>query len=150
RRSVLIYLFFPSAFFLSGAYSESVAALLSAAAMLSARRTRWALASGLAGVATLARPLGFVAIGPVIATFLSRHREAPLSTRVGSVVAMIAPAALAAATYIVFSRATFGDPWAFANEQAAMRGPIAPPWVPFVEIVRTGPRLHGYGNSIID
>src|SRR5262249_21192870 len=62
RRATWIYLLFPSGFFLSGAYSESLLLVTTTAAVLMARRRHWLLAGILAGLATLARPIGVIAV----------------------------------------------------------------------------------------
>src|SRR5579862_2198059 len=70
RRAMWIYLLFPSAFFLSGAYSESLLMAVSAGALLAARRDRWWLAGLLASAATLARPVGVLAVAPLVVEYL--------------------------------------------------------------------------------
>jgi hypothetical protein len=57
---------------------------------------------------------------------------------------------LAVAGYLVFAVAAFGDPWAALSGQAAIRGPMAAPWQPFIDLWHAGPRLHAYGNSVLD
>jgi len=150
RRGVLIYLLFPSGFFLSGAYSESIVLLPTAAAVLAARQRRWPLAAMLAGAATLARPLGLIAVVPVLAEFVQFRRPEPAPRWVLSLAAITGPTIVAALAYLAFSTLTFGDPLAFTEEQAWMRGPLAAPWRPFVNMVVFGPRLHAYENSIVD
>ena len=57
---------------------------------------------------------------------------------------------MAIAGYLVFASVTFGDPLAFHHEQASMRGPLTAPWEPFLNLLRIGPRLHSYDNSLVD
>ena len=56
--TVLLLAFAPLSFFFSAIYTESLFLLLSVAAVLAARRERWAVAGILAGLATLTRPTG--------------------------------------------------------------------------------------------
>src|SRR5262249_10376251 len=105
------YLLFPSAFFLSGAYSESLLLVVTAAALLLARQ-RWWLASGvLAGLATLTRPLGVVAIVPVLAEYVSWRRNAPVDAA-RELASIVLPVAAAAAVYLVLAWNVFGNPLA--------------------------------------
>jgi Gpi18-like mannosyltransferase len=146
--AVWIYLLFPSAFFLSAPYSESVLLAVSAGAVLLARQRRWLGAGLLAALSTLARPLGVVAIVPVLAEYIAWRRgaaEAP--ARLGAIVAPVAAAAL---VYVVLAWNVFGSALAVIDMQASVRGSVGPPWQPFVEMWQTGPRLHGFNNSLVD
>lgn len=58
RRIVMLWLAFPSAFFLSAVYSESTFMLFSVAAFLAARRQKWALVALLGALAAATRPMG--------------------------------------------------------------------------------------------
>lgn len=151
RRAIWIYLLFPSTFFLSGAYSESVLLAVAAGALLAARRRYWATAGLLAALATLTRPVGIVAVVPLVAEYIAMHRTSADDTRSRIVLLQIlAPALLAMAGYLAFSAAAFGDPLATFAGQAAIRGPMAAPWQPFIDLWHAGPRWHSYDNSIVD
>jgi hypothetical protein len=146
--AVWIYLLFPSAFFLSAAYSESVLLAVTAGALLLARQRRWLWAGVLAAMSTLARPLGVVAIVPLLAEYIAWRRASPEApARLASIVV---PVAAAAAVYAVLAWSAFGNPLAVLDMQASVRGGIGPPWQPFVEMWRAGPRIHGFNNSLID
>src|SRR5262249_30034760 len=72
RRVVWIYLVFPGSLFLSAPYTESVMLAATVGAVLAARQRRWLVSGLLASAATLARPVGFIALtAPLL--------EAPLS-----------------------------------------------------------------------
>ena len=157
RRAVWVYLLFPSAFFLSGVYSESVLLATTAGALLAARLERWIVAGVLAGVAVLARPVGAMAIVPVLFEFLSRSGAASPSAGPAGVrrspallVGTLTPTLIAVAGYLVFAAATFGDPLATLDGQASVRGPLGPPWRPFIELWQQGAQLHSFDHSIID
>jgi len=147
--AVWTYLLFPSAFFLSGVYSESVLLLTTTGALLMARQERWLAAGVLAALATLTRPLGVVAIVPVLAEYASRKRVASPDPA-PSLACILVPAAAAAAAYVVLAWNVFGNPMAVVDMQASVRGEFSAPWEPFLEIWRHGPRLHAFNNSVID
>jgi hypothetical protein len=153
-RAVWIYLLFPSAFFLSGAYSESVLLAATAGALLAARRRRWWVAGVCAGLATLARPVGVVAVVPLLVEWVTMRRsETPIPFRTGSVrvlLAVVGPTLVAGAAYLAFAAWVFGQPLAMLESQASVRGAIAAPWQPFIELWRAGPRLHSFDNSLVD
>ena len=152
RRSVWIYLLFPSAIFLSGAYSESVLLALATGALLAARCRRWSYAGILAGLATLARPVGIVTVVALVAEFWTartaeKNAEPQWRTALPG---MLAPVILAVIGYLMFAAWMFGDPLAVISSQASIRGPMAAPWQPFVDLWRSGPRLHAFDRSMVD
>jgi hypothetical protein len=151
RRALWIYLLFPSTFFLSGAYSESVLLAAAAGALLAARRRHWAMAGLLAAFATLTRAVGIVAVVPLVAEYITtRHTSSEDTPSRIALLQVLAPPLLAAAGYLVFSAAAFGDPLATVAGQAAIRGPMAAPWQPFIDLWSAGPRWHTFDNSIVD
>jgi len=129
RRALWIYVLFPSAFFLSGAYSESVLLAVAAGAVLAARRRQWLVAGVLAGLAALTRPVGIAAVVPIVAEYFTMRRET-LSTDTSWVipVQILVPPLLAVAAYLAFADIAFGDPLATLSGQAAIRGPMVVPW----------------------
>lgn len=66
RLAVALVAFAPMAVFLSAVYSESLYLALSVAAFLLARRSRWAWAGALAGLATLARVSGVMLLPALV------------------------------------------------------------------------------------
>ena len=152
RRTMWIYLLFPSAMFLSGVYSESSLLVLTAGALLASRRRQWLIAGILAGLSIIARPIGVAAIVAVFVELwtASRTDEATHAKRLRHLAALTLPIAAAGIGYLVFSAITFGGPSAMMEGQASIRGPLAAPWKAFVDFWNAGPRLHGFGNSILD
>jgi hypothetical protein len=73
--TVLLVAFAPLSFFFSAIYTESLFLLLSVAAVLAARRERWALAGVLAGLATLTRPTGILLMLPIVIMRLRVRRR---------------------------------------------------------------------------
>ena len=151
RRATWVYLLFPSTFFLSGAYSESLLLAVAAGAILAARRRQWFLAGLLAGLAALTRPVSIVAIVLLVVEYIAmRCASAQRTPSHVTLVWILAPTMFAVAGYLMFAVAAFGDPLAALSGQAAIRGPMGAPWQPFIDLWQAGPRLHAYDNSILD
>jgi hypothetical protein len=157
RRTMWIYLLFPSAFFLSGVYSESVLLAITAGALLAARRERWIVAGLLAGLAVFARTIGVMAVVPVVIEFLNRPANASSSTPTprarrspAMLAGILAPPLVAVVAFLVFVTATFGDPLATFAGQASVRGAMAPPWRPFIMLWQEGAQLHSFDHSLFD
>jgi len=70
RATVLLVAFFPTAFFFSAVYSESLFLLVSVGAFLAARNGRWAWAGALGGLAALTRNSGVLLLVPLALLFL--------------------------------------------------------------------------------
>src|SRR5262245_3180538 len=151
-RTTWIYLLFPSAMFLSGVYSESALLALTAGSLLAARCRRWLLAGTLAGLATIARPVGVAIVVALLAELwtISRNDQETRSAWRRCLSALLAPVIAALAAYLTFATVTFGTPLVMVSSQASIRGPLAAPWQAFVDFWNAGPHLHGFGNSILD
>ena len=68
--TLLLVAFFPSAFFFSAVYTESLFLLLTVATLLAARQGRWAWAGLLGGLAAATRNTGLLLLLPVVLLFL--------------------------------------------------------------------------------
>jgi hypothetical protein len=127
-RAVWYWMAFPTSFFGSAIYSESLLLLMATLALWLARRGRWAGAA-LAGVlAGLTRLVGVV-VWPMLAVeWLSQRREQPAEARPGPrqlAVTGLAPLGLGA--YLLYLHLVFGDALAFARASAVWgRAPGSP------------------------
>ncbi|WP_041731170.1 mannosyltransferase family protein [Conexibacter woesei] len=70
RTTILLVAFFPSAFFFSAVYAESLFLLLSVGTLLAARQGRWAAAGAVGALAALTRNSGVILLLPVLLLFL--------------------------------------------------------------------------------
>jgi len=112
RGAVLALAFFPTAFFLNAAYTESVFLALSAGSLWAARvRRDLLLACILAGLATATRNVGVFLIVPLAYGWF-RNREA---YRWRGLYLALAPSGLVA--YAAYLWARFGDPLLFYTDQ---------------------------------
>ncbi|NPV85941.1 MAG: hypothetical protein HPY45_08035 [Anaerolineae bacterium] len=66
RRSLEFLFVFPTAFFFSCFYTESLFLLLSVAVVLAGLRAKWVIACGLAAMATVTRPQGILIVVPLL------------------------------------------------------------------------------------
>jgi hypothetical protein len=113
RASVLLLAFFPTAFFLHSAYTESLFLALSAGAVWAARvRRSLLLACLLAGLAAATRNVGVFLLVPLAAEWW-RNRQA-FGWR--AVYLALAPSGLL--TYAAYLWTRFGDPLLFLSEQS--------------------------------
>lgn len=111
RRATMLLAFFPGALWLGAPYSESLFLLLSAGAIWSARRGRWAWAGACAGLASATRSAGIVLLVPLAIMW---WRERPRRARDAAWLAL-APAGLAAySAYLALAR---GDGFAYMHLQ---------------------------------
>ena len=117
RRTLWIYLLFPSAFFLSGAYSESLLLAVTTGSLLAARRKLWFVAGALAAMAALARPVGVWTVVPVLAELIAWWRTNRAGDFARSLAHVLIPVGMACLGYLVFALVTFGTPLAALNSR---------------------------------
>jgi hypothetical protein len=149
-RAIWLYLLFPSSLFLSGVYAESLMLAATVGAIVAARGSKWACAGLLAAAALLSHPVGALVLLPVTIECLAFHGYKVRFIRAREVGWLLLPATAALAGYFVFADRTFGNPLAGLATQAEYRGAIGWPGQAFVGFWQSGPRWHGYDNSIFD
>jgi hypothetical protein len=125
RRTVLYMLLFPTGFFLSAAYSESLFLLCAAGAFLLAQRGRWWLAAVCAALATLSRSVGILVV-PALALLYLTDARAGRRLRLDALSLLAGPAALA--FHAVRLARLSGDPLALFHAQSAWGRTLTPPW----------------------
>ena len=154
-RAVWILLAFPTSFFLSAVYAESLllATLLGAIAL--ARAGRPLLAGSCAALCALSKPTGLLVLVPLVIELwpdrAARDAAAGRASRSRALrlAAAIAPVGAALAGWALACQATFGDVVPFLARQARWRGPTSGPWRAFVRYFDS-PRIHDAHHSTID
>jgi hypothetical protein len=126
RRSVLYVLTFPTSFFLSCFYPESLFLAASACACLLATRNRWFWASIVGILAVLSRPYGVMVVLPMGWIYLSSIGWKLSRVRPNSLFLLLVPAALLG--YLLLIRPLSGHLAAPFAAQAAWHRHFAWPW----------------------
>jgi hypothetical protein len=163
-RTVWILLAFPSSFFLSAVYAESLMLATLVGAVRLAREDRPFAAGIAAALCALAKPTGILAILPVAwelgagaalpgvaaaaglaAERAGRHRFG----RWGRVALALAPPAAALGCWMAWCHATYGKVAPFLERQERWRGPTGGPWHAFVRYFER-PEVHGAHHSTLD
>ena len=128
---------FPTSFFLSAVYPESLFLALAIGSFLAARRGRWWLAGALAALATLTRPYGLVVVATLALEYAWQHRWRIRKFGVEMLSFALAPAAYAG--WLLYLWRSFGDPLAGMHAESVWQRGLAPPWQAFVNFF-TPPR----------
>ena len=146
RRAVWLLLSFPTSFFLSAVYAESLLLATTLAAVRWARAGRPLAAGAMAALASVARPTGVLALLPVV---FELGRDGTAGARLRRVGAALVPPAVALGGWLAFCHARFGE-WApFVARQERWRGAMSGPWRAFVRYFES-PEIHGAHHSTID
>jgi hypothetical protein len=127
-RAVWYLLIFPTSFFGSAIYTESLFLLLAVGAFYLARKGIWESAGMLGLLACLTRFVGII-LAPVLFIEWLDQRRSPRAARRPDWLALVFIAAipLGTAAYMAYLQRTFGDPLAFAHASAAWsRMPVSP------------------------
>ncbi len=126
RLSVLLLLLFPTSFFLSAFYSESLFLCLSVAAFLGAVKADWRIAGICGGLAAISRPTGILLLIPlgIMAGQQHRWRLGPLSQSAAWL--LLIP--LAQFVHLASLAHLSHDLFAPYKVQAAWFKELTPPW----------------------
>ncbi len=164
RGTVLLVAFFPTAFFFSAVYSESLFLLVTVGAFLAARSGRWAWAGALGALAALTRNTGVLLLLPLLLLFLygpraDREARPPAD---GGLLARLRPrysltpqvlwlglVPLGLASYLAWSAIALGDVFAPYHAQAlwlrhfeplgAIGGGVHAAWLGLRQLVHGSP-----------
>lgn len=115
RRAILYLALFPTAFYFSALYNESLFLLLSAACLYAARRDRWWLAGALGFLAALTRTHGILLLLPLAVLFLRQQGIRPWHRRSNPLSLALVPAGLM--VYMVHLRRVWDDPLVMLRAQ---------------------------------
>ncbi len=129
-RAVFYFLVFPTAYFLTAAYSESLFLFLSIASFYYAREGRWTLAGIFGGLASITRISGIVLFPALIIEYWVQNKA---QMRVKEM-AWLLLIPLCFSIYLIINYVTFGDAFAFLTIQKQhWFKEFSPPWIGFLE-----------------
>ena len=128
ERAVWYLLVFPTSFFGSAIYSESLFLLLAILALFLARRGRWGGAAMAGILATLTRFMGIIVFPMLAVEWFSQHKSGPEGSRPHwSGLASTALVPLGTGVYMLYLKLVFGDALAFLHASTAWgREPVSP------------------------
>lgn len=106
-RSVLYLLVFPTTFFFSAVYTESLFLALVVSAIYYARTNRWVAAGIIGAAATLCRPPGFLILLPLVVEYLQQKRFQLRAMKAEALALALIPLALA--SFVTYLSIRFGS-----------------------------------------
>lgn len=115
RRTLLYLALFPTAYYFSAVYSESLFLLLTVGSLYAARRERWWLAGALGFLAALTRSQGILLVIPLAIFFLRQQGWHPRRWRANPIALTLVPAGLL--TYMAYLRRIWDDPLVMIRAQ---------------------------------
>ena len=116
-RAVRYMILFPTAFILSGVFSESMFLALTLAAFLAVRRDRLFLAGAAGYLAALSRPVGVLLVLPLALAYWKERRDRRQPLAPGALWLLLVPLGLA--TFAAYNHALTGNALAFARIQTS-------------------------------
>ncbi|GAB4426414.1 MAG: hypothetical protein Kow0031_06190 [Anaerolineae bacterium] len=137
NRAVWYLLIFPTSFFGSAIYTESLFLLGAIGSLYLARKGHWGGAALLGIGVAMTRLVGLIVAPMLLAEWWMQRSRQPAEER-PSWAALLAPALVPAGTgaYMLYLQQTFGDPFAFANAAAAWGRTPRPPWLTITELLQ--------------
>ena len=141
ERAIWYWLIFPTAFFGSAIYSESLFLLLVVGAFYAARRGYWEIASLLGMAATLTRFIGLIIAPMLLVEWWMQRRSSSSEKWEGEQPSYLALLGLffiplGTVAYMGYLWRTFGDPLAFVHGAAAWQHVPQSPLVTVAELLR--------------
>ncbi len=138
ERGVWYLLIFPTAFFGSAVYTESLFLLWAIGALYFARKGYWELAGIFGVAATLTRFIGIIVAPMLLIEWFVQRRSLEGEDR-PSYLALLAPALtpLGLIAYMGYLWQMFGDPLAFLSGAAAWERVPKTPWVMIGDLLQT-------------
>lgn len=108
KRATIILALFPTAYFFSAPYPESLFLLLTVASFYFARRERWKLGGIFAGLATITRPFGILIAPSIIFEYLTSKKKNFIDF-----LSLIIPTGLGIGLYLLINFIIFKNPLEF-------------------------------------
>lgn len=145
-QSAILYLLFPTSFFLNAVYSESLFLAAVTASFYYVEEKKLLHACIAAAVMIVSRPQGFLAAAPLLwlaAVTMTEHRTRNL-------LCLITALALPLLGYFFFVSQTFGSYRWITATSAYWRGEIRYPLYALVRFFQNPIAIHGQHNSMID
>jgi hypothetical protein len=147
-RAITYLLIFPTTFFFSGVYSESLFLALTVAAFYYARTNRWLLACILAALATLTRSQGMILALPLLIEYLGERNFRLRKVGWNITAFALIPAALLA--FALFLKLKFGNWTVMFDVQSIWGRHLMWPWHPLAWFLRHAPPLSPEHHDKLD
>lgn len=145
-RASFYYIVFPTSFYLSAVYSESMFLAAAVAAFYYVEERRLLPAMLACAVAVLTRSQGFLLLPPLVWLAWSRFPERKIQGMIGMAVGGILPVL----GYLLYVQETFGSFRWISGSIAYWRGELQYPFYALIRFAQSHPAIHGQHNSIID
>jgi Gpi18-like mannosyltransferase len=148
RRVLLFILLFPTSFFFSAVYSESLFLLLTLSSFFYARKQRWVMACALATLATLSRSQGIILIAPLLVEYLAQRQWKLSQIRWDMTAFFLIPSAVVA--FCCYLRWSFGSWTLLFEAQRPWGRRLLAPWYTLRWIWMHASASAGVRNDWID
>jgi hypothetical protein len=147
-RAIIYLLIFPTSFFLSSVYNESLFLALTVGAFYYARKNRWLTACIFTALATLTRSQGIILLLPLLIEYLAQRNFRLQQVSWNATAFALIPAALFA--FVLFLKLNLGSWTIMFDLQNAWGRRLMWPWHPLVWLVRHGPVLSAEHHDKLD
>ena len=147
-RAITYLLIFPTTFFFSSVYSESLFLALTVGAFYYARKNRWLTACILTALATLTRSQGIILLLPLLIEYLAQRNFRLEQVSWNATGFALIPAALFA--FALFLKVNFGSWTIIFDLQNAWNRRLMWPWYPAAWLFRHAPPLSPEHHDILD
>ena len=147
-RAIVYLLIFPTTFFLSSVYSESLFLALTVGAFYYARKNRWLTACILTALATLTRSQGIILLLPLLIEYLAQRNFRLQQVSWHATAFALIPAALFA--FVLFLKLNFGSWTVIFDVQSIWERHLMWPWHPLAWFLRHAPPLNPEHHDKLD
>jgi hypothetical protein len=147
-RAIIYLLIFPTTFFFSSVYSESLFLALTVGAFYYARKNRWLTACILTALGTLTRSQGIIVLLPLLIEYLAQRNFRLQQVSWNATAFALIPAALFA--FVLFFKMNFGSWTIIFDLQNAWGRRLMWPWHPVGWLFRHAPALSPEHHDKLD